>query len=883
MRSANGRSAPLRALCFETCEDRIVLSGQPVAELCLGDYLLHRPAEVFEQIGPALADVNDQYGVTYVRNAYGFTGTGQTVAVIDTGVAYDHQSLGAGYGRTYRVVGGRDFTEEDDFDPYDDGPAGFHGTHVAGIVGSDHAVYTGVAPGVDIVALRVFNDQGVSDFAWVERALSWVHQNRNSFEHPITTVNLSCGVFYNGDAIPSWAMFEDELAQLERDGMFISVSAGNDFVDFDAPGLSYPAVSPHVVPVASVGDDGKISDFSQRNGRVLAAPGERITSTIPDYLFSFDGVVDDFASASGTSMAAPYVAGASVLVRQALQFNGYTDVTQNTIYDLLRDTADRVYDAQTQQSYHRIDLQSALDTIMPPDDFGSTLSSARQLGTVSAGMTLTGLIGRLDDVDFFRFTSDVTGTATVSATTSNALEPQWQLVGAQGEADGDSLSFDVVAGRTYTVGIGTENGIGRYELDVEIAESVTDWGTVGFTRLVGQQVHGEAWYRLTAERVGVVVVEAAFSNAAGNIDLELYDRAGHLVAVAASSDDGERLHTTASVGDTFLVRAVGTNTNVEYRVTNVATAGKAVATVLVEDFTSDGFADVLVYKTNGTWWLTATRATGANREYWGRWSTTGACSDVMAGDFDNDGDLDVVGRTQLGEWWIALNTGSCFESRVWGRWSERVRWQEVDARDFDSDGDLDIVGRTNWGEWWVAVNTGQGFVNRFWGRGSPEMTTSNVAALDVDSADAADLAGQTPGGEDTLAPDTGTGVADEPSGRRSSPLWQPHPVPVDFGSDSSPGIVGRLQFGQSRIDQGCVARMANQHSATWTCWPDIARADMAHLAEENRFAADAFATTADWGVWPDIASSVSRDALGTMHHPVSWPTLADGLFSRYGP
>jgi len=69
---------------------------------------------------------------------------------------------------------------------------------------------------------------------------------------------------------------------------------------------------------------------------VLAAPGQSIMSTVPDYLYSHDGVPNDYASATGTSMAAPYVAGASVLVRQAMQQAGYTTINEDTIYNVLK-------------------------------------------------------------------------------------------------------------------------------------------------------------------------------------------------------------------------------------------------------------------------------------------------------------------------------------------------------------------------------------------------------------------------------------------------------------------------------------------------------------------------------------------------------------------
>ena len=225
---------------------------------------LGMPGELLEHIehietpelhgGPStasLANAHNQTGVTSMRGTYGLAGRGQTVAVIDSGIAYDHRALGAGFGVGHRVVGGWDFAEND-ANPYDDGPSGFHGTHVAGIVGSADGLHRGVASSADLVALRVFDDNGAGNFRWVEQALQWVHDHRNDFANPITTVNMSLGANWNASTTPSWAMLEEELSQLKRDGIFISVSAGNSFTTFNAPGLAYPAASSFVVPVSSV-------------------------------------------------------------------------------------------------------------------------------------------------------------------------------------------------------------------------------------------------------------------------------------------------------------------------------------------------------------------------------------------------------------------------------------------------------------------------------------------------------------------------------------------------------------------------------------------------------------------------------------------------------
>ncbi len=84
----------------------------------------------------------------------------------------------------HRVVGGWDFAENDAL-PYDDGPAGFHGTHVAGTIAGNADGMQGVAPEADLVALRVFDDYGRSSLDWIESALRWVSDHRHSFASPI--------------------------------------------------------------------------------------------------------------------------------------------------------------------------------------------------------------------------------------------------------------------------------------------------------------------------------------------------------------------------------------------------------------------------------------------------------------------------------------------------------------------------------------------------------------------------------------------------------------------------------------------------------------------------------------------------------------------------
>ena len=585
---------------MECLEDRLAMSADPLGGL-LGGAIEHHAIvdepppldhhqestpdfwidssdqEVLEEhlweIDQALANAHNQTGLTNVRNDFGFTGIGQTVAVIDSGIAYDHFALGGGFGQNYRVVGGWDFTGENDANPYDDGPEGSHGTHVSGIIGATGSTHTGVAPGVDLVGLRVFDDAGAGYFSWVENALTWVHANRNNFDNPITAVNLSLGVAsWNADSIPSWAMLEDEFAQLEADGIFIAVSAGNSFTSYNQSGLSYPAASSYVVPVMSVDDSGGLSYFSQRHTRAIAAPGRTIVSTVPDYAGNNNGITDDYASFSGTSMASPYVAGASVIIREAMEFAGYTNITQDSIYDHMMATADSIFDSATSQWYSSLNLSAAINSLMPADDFGSSAGAAFNLGTISTDTMVSGVIGMLSDADYFTFTAGSTGTVTFEASSmTHELEAAWSGTGQVSGNSDEIYSIDVVAGQDYTVGFSSAGGLGYYDFDITLdaAFSYTDWGSIAFAELKGLSVSGESWYRIQSMTDGYTSVEGSFDATGGQVSLNLYSSNMQMLDSGNAVNGTSRVDSYAAAGDEFFVRVMGTNSDVDFRLSNL--------------------------------------------------------------------------------------------------------------------------------------------------------------------------------------------------------------------------------------------------------------------------------------------------------------------------
>ncbi len=270
-----------------------------------------------------------------------------------------------------------------------------------------------------------------------------------------------------------------------------------------------------------------MSYYRKRHAGV-AAPGRQCVKPVPDYLGNRNGIDDDFARFSGTSMAAPYVAAASVLLRQAYEFVGVHSITQDMLYEVMRNTADTIYDAATNQEYLRLNIQRALDAIMPADDFGSSADAAFQLGTIRDSRSVSGAVAQLGDHDYFTFTAGDTGKVTFSLNADGTMETHWDVVsgGTASEAHGNTVSLQVVAGQSYTIGLGTAGGLGHYTINIQLdAGSTTPDGSgARQEQRLDNRIGGDGqWFVFTAGLQGLVTFEALFANWRGDVDLELFD------------------------------------------------------------------------------------------------------------------------------------------------------------------------------------------------------------------------------------------------------------------------------------------------------------------------------------------------------------------------
>lgn len=261
------------------------------------------------------------------------TGSGITIADIDTGADFGHPDLQG------RLVPGAAFvsgTANPGPDPQPDGaPLADdygHGTMTTGIMVASTNNGIGIAaeaPSARVLVMKVFSNKGGADGysaynSDVAAAIYW------SVEHGARVINLSLGPLIPldpTDPIPAAVQW----AASQNAG--VAIAAGNGFADLGAtpPGqpASYPQLAPYALVVGAMGAGGQRASYSQSGAGVNifapggdgggGNPGADILSTYPTYTPANGGLPRNvsngpYALYDGTSFAAPYAAGTLALL-----------------------------------------------------------------------------------------------------------------------------------------------------------------------------------------------------------------------------------------------------------------------------------------------------------------------------------------------------------------------------------------------------------------------------------------------------------------------------------------------------------------------------------------------------------------------------------------
>jgi subtilisin family serine protease len=264
-------------------------------------------------------------------------GQGVTVAVVDSGVS-DHmdlhqnatspsEALNSNSRVIQNLVFGNLTSPSDEY---------VHGSHVAGIIGGNgvasNGKYKGIAPGVNLINIRVSNNQGLTYTSDLLAGLQWIFTNKDVYN--IRVVNLSINSTMPESYLQS--PLDAAVEILWFNGIVVVVAAGNNGTA-DGPSTVYPpANDPFVITVGAQEDlgtvsmsDDSVAAFSAYSTTAdgfakpdLIAPGRNLISLLAStnatgYTGHIKHRVDaSYFRMSGTSMAAPVVTGVIALLLQ---------------------------------------------------------------------------------------------------------------------------------------------------------------------------------------------------------------------------------------------------------------------------------------------------------------------------------------------------------------------------------------------------------------------------------------------------------------------------------------------------------------------------------------------------------------------------------------
>lgn len=251
------------------------------------------------------AELNSQWhhATIHTEEAWGTSdeskGKGVTVAVLDTGVDYDHPDL------KDNIVGHISTVDSGDgMDTHG------HGTHCAGLIAAaeNGTGVVGVAPKASIYSVQTMGADGSGDTSSIVKGLE------AALTKNVDVISMSLGSQYYD------ALEQKAINKVLKKGIVVVAAAGNGadthrvdkdnyIVNKGVPYKEYPAGYDNVIAVAATDSKDCLTDFSNYGSWVdIAAPGGEIYSTVP----TSTGKSHDYKS--GTSMACPIVAGTVALM-----------------------------------------------------------------------------------------------------------------------------------------------------------------------------------------------------------------------------------------------------------------------------------------------------------------------------------------------------------------------------------------------------------------------------------------------------------------------------------------------------------------------------------------------------------------------------------------
>jgi len=686
-------------------------------------------------------DYDDLWGIKKIQceQAWDMSqGEGVVVAVIDTGVDYNHEDIAENIWINEGEI--PDNGIDDDGNGYEDDIRGWcfsygntdlmdrfgHGTHVAGTiaaVGNNSIGVIGVAPRAKIMAVKGLRDDSSGNTAHLADSIEYAVDNGADI------LNNSWG----GVGISQ--LLEGAFNYAYAAGCVSIAAAGNNNIDVNH---FTPANIDSVIAVAATDFDDMRALFSNYGYRIdIAAPGVEVLSLRAEETDMYLGALDytpgerfvpafddnaEYYRSNGTSMACPHVSGLAALILSL-----HPEFRNEQVWQVLRASSDDIGEAgrDNDSGYGRINADEALQIDDIPVSIITSPKESELMGdyAVVEGSAIRGdakgyelHYNRLGGAEWIKFADGEApvgnrylGRLDLAQLPPSRYEIRLRVHGSSGHAAEDRVRVWGSKQTFFSADLERTEKIfdGRREL---VVLTSADFDKNGYPDIVrGRREIIEVYL---FDELGII--EPGIPLYVDVTEIEFYG----LSTVDIDGDDDSDIIAGNVRGDVYIYRNDGL---ANFTRELIADYGQCAYALTAGDFDGDGDADIITAQSyegsfDGTLELLLNDGSGNFTEAGSLFNYhrgyDGSPESMASGDFDNDGDVDfIVGRSISVEpipGWFLKTYSEILLFRNEGAVDDRINFSTeskgifgprdaeqynpyVAAGDFDQDNDLDIV------------------------------------------------------------------------------------------------------------------------------------------------------------------------------------------------